>query len=129
MARKAYVFEGGRIVKKLGAAVTRRLALCPPVVIQLRPKTFEVASEATYLGHLSPLLAALFGTFSWGEHPVRTDGTLSPTAPRLLVIIADDLEAVGLPLTSLTWNTDLVQGGWTMPSEEPPDENPSTEED
>ena len=51
------------------------------------------------------------------------------TAPRLLVIIADDLEAVGLPLASPTWNTDLVQGRWSMPSEEPPDENPSTEED
>ena len=45
------------------------------------------------------------------------------------MIIADDLEAVGLPLTSPTWNTDRVQGRWTMPSEDPPDENPSTEED
>ena len=76
-----------------------------------------------------PTLAALFGTFSWGEHPVKTDGTSSLTAPRLLVIIADDLEAVGFPLTSPTWNTDLVQGRWTMPSEEPPDENLSAEDD
>ena len=93
-------------------------------------KTLEVASEATYLGTLHrtsvPTLAALFGTFSWGEPPVKTDGTLSPTAPHLLM---DDLEAVGLPLTSPTWKTDLVQSRWTMPSEEPPDENPSTEED
>ena len=39
------------------------------------------------------------------------------------------LEAVGLPLTSPTWNTDLVHGRWSMPSEEPPDENLCTEED
>ena len=129
----AYVFEGGRIVKKLGAAVTRRLALCPPVVIQLRQRRLkwlrrQLIWEQT-TGHPSPPLAALFGTFSWCEPPVKTDGTLSPTAPRLLVIIADDLEAVGLPLTSPTWNVDLIQGRLSMPSEEPPDENPLTEED
>ena len=61
-------------------------------------------------GHPSPSLAALFVTFSWGEPPVKTDGTLSPTAPRLPVIIADNLEAVGLPLTSPIWNVDLIQG-------------------
>ena len=127
LRRKAYVFD----VKKLGAAVTRRLALCPPVVIPA--KTSEVASEATFLGTVHwtsvPTLAALFGTFLWREPTVKTDGTLSLTAPRLLVIIDDDLEAVGLPLTSPTWNTDLVQGRWSMPSEEPPDENPSLGED
>ena len=97
--RKAHVFEGGRIVKKLGAAVTRRLALCPPVVIQLRQRRLKgLRRQLTweqFSGHPSPPLAALFGTFSCGEHPVKTDGTLSPLAPRLLVIIADDLEAVG----------------------------------
>ena len=41
LGRKAYVFEGSRIVKKLGAAVTRRLALCPPVVIQLRQRRLK----------------------------------------------------------------------------------------
>ena len=124
----AYVFEGGRIVKKLGAAVSRRLALCPPVVIQLRQRRLKwlrrqlIWEQPT--GHPSPPLAALFGTFSWSEPPVKSDGTLSPTAPRLLVIIADDLKAVGLPLTSPTWNVDLIQGRLSMPSEEPPDENP-----
>ena len=109
LERKAYVFEGDRIVKKLGAAVTRRLALCPPVVIQLRQRRLKwlrrqlVWEQST--GHPSPPLAALFGTFSWGDLSVKTDGTLSPTAPRLLVIIADDLEAVGLPLTSPTSGT------------------------
>ena len=90
LGRKAHVFEGDRIVKKLGVAVT-------------------------------PPLAALSVTFSWR----------APSKDRwdVIVIIADDLEAVGLPLTSPIWNTDLVQGRWTMPSEEPPDENPSTEED
>ena len=41
LGRNAHVFEGGRIVKKLGAAVTRRLALCPPVVIQLRQRRLK----------------------------------------------------------------------------------------
>ena len=94
---------------------------------------FRADREVIYLGtvHWTSVttLAALFGTFSCGESPVKTDGTLSPTARRPLVIIADDFEAVGLPLTSPTWNTDLVQVRWTMPSEEPPDENPSAEED
>ena len=114
LGRNACVFEGGRIVKKLGAAVTRRLALCPPDEIQLRQRRLKwlqrqlIWEQST--GHPSPPLAALFGTFSWSEPPVKTDGTLSPTAPRLLVIIADDLQAFGLPLTSPTWNVDLIQG-------------------
>ena len=101
LGRNAYVFEGGRIVKK-------------PVVIQLRQRRLKwlrrqlVWEQST--GHPSPHLAALVGTFSWREPPVKTDGTLSLTAPRLLVIIADDLKAVGLPLTSPTWNVDLIQG-------------------
>ena len=129
LERNAPVFEGGRIVKKLGAAVTRRLALCPPVVIQLRQRRLKwlrrqlIWEQST--GHPSPPLAALFGTFWRSEPPVKTDGTLSPTAPRLLVIIADDLKAVGLPLTSPTWKVDLIQGRLSMPSEE----NPLTEED
>ena len=133
LGRNAYVFEGGRIVKKLGAAVTRRLALCPPVVIQLWQRRLKwlrrqlIREQST--GHPFPPLAALFGTFSWSEPPVKTDGTLSPTAPRLQVTIADDLEAVGLLLTSPTWNVDLTQDRLSMSSEEPPDENPLTEED
>ena len=69
LGRKAYVFEGGRIVKKLGAAVTRRLALCPPVVIQLRQRRLKWLRRQLIweqsIGHPSPRLAALFGTFSW----------------------------------------------------------------
>ena len=41
LGRKAHVFEGGRIVRKLGAAVTRRLVLCPPVVIELRQRRLK----------------------------------------------------------------------------------------
>ena len=115
----------GRIVTKLGAAVTRRLALCLPVVLQQRRLKWlrrqRVWEQST--AHPSPRLAALFGTFSWSEPPVKTDGT--PTAPRLLVINADDLKAVGLPLTSQTLNVDLIQGRLSMPSEE----NPLTEDD
>ena len=65
LGRKAYAFEGGRVVKKLGAAVTRHLALCPPVVIQLRQRRLKwlrrqlIWEQST--GHPSPLLAALFG--------------------------------------------------------------------
>ena len=41
LGSRAYVFEGGRIVRKLGAAVTRGLALCLPVVIQLRQRRLK----------------------------------------------------------------------------------------
>ena len=65
LGRKACVFEGGRIVKKLGAALSRRLALCPPVVIQLQQRRLKwlrrqlIWEEST--GHPSPPLAAIFG--------------------------------------------------------------------
>ena len=133
LGRKAHVIEGGRIVEKLGAVVTRRHALCHPNVIQLRQRRLQWLRRQLFwersAKHPSPPLAALFGTFSWREPPVKTDGTLSSTAPRLLVIIAEDLEAVGLPLTSPTWKTDLIKGKWIMPKEEPTDESPSSEED
>ena len=51
LGRNAYVFEGGRIVKKLGAAVTRPSSRSLPSSCDLAPaKTAEVASEATHLG-------------------------------------------------------------------------------
>ena len=129
LGRNAYEFEGGRIVKKLGAAVTRRLALCPPVVIQLRQRRLKwrrrqlIWEQST--GHPPHPLQLSSAPSRGCEPPVKTDGTLSPAAPRLQVIIADDLKAVGLPLTSPTWNVDLIQGRLSMPSEE----NPLTDED
>ena len=77
LVRNAFVFEGGRIVKKLGAAVTRRLALCPPVVIQRQRRLKWLRRQLIWeqsTGHPTPPLAALFGAFSWGEPPVKTDG-------------------------------------------------------
>ena len=62
LGRKAHVFEGSRIVKKLGAAVTRCLALCPPVVIQLRQRRLKwLRTQLIWeqsSGHPSPPLAA-----------------------------------------------------------------------